>query len=110
MTVECHLSENDTLLTIKVFGSFDHDLDDTFVKFYQTHKGIERFVVDLTQVDHIDGSALGMLLTFRSHVHPEGPDSNIQLVVADNKELKRLVNSLEIRSLFNVIKVSDLEK
>ncbi len=67
------MNQQGTLLTVAIEGRFDfHSLRD-FRQCYEkiSGRGIQ-FLVDMGQAEHMDSSALGMLLNMRNHVIREG--------------------------------------
>jgi anti-anti-sigma factor len=68
MTVKTIESDNGRTVTIFVEGRFDFSLHKEFSEAYrQYEKGGRCFVVDLSRVQYMDSSAMGMLLQLREH-------------------------------------------
>jgi anti-anti-sigma factor len=66
MSVDAKLSQDGKTLTIGVRGRFDFSVVNEFRCAYENKgKGLD-YVIDLKQAEHIDSSALGMLLNMRS--------------------------------------------
>jgi anti-anti-sigma factor len=62
------VSEQGDVVTIFIAGRFDFSLHREFADAYQPYpKGVKRYVVDLSGVDYMDSSAMGMLLQLRDH-------------------------------------------
>ncbi len=68
MSVDSKLSSDKRTLTIGIRGRFDFSVVNEFRAAYESApKGID-YVIDLRQAEHIDSSALGMLLNMRNHL------------------------------------------
>jgi len=69
MTVNSKLSENNTKLTITINERFDFSLHQVFRDTYTgiTTKNLS-YILDLSQTDYMDSSALGMILLLKDHV------------------------------------------
>ncbi|GMQ84099.1 MAG: anti-anti sigma factor HsbA [Gammaproteobacteria bacterium] len=73
-----NISNNGNQGTIAISGHFDFSVHKEFRKAYQSTRGAGmRFEVDLSSVDHMDSSALGMLLLLREHAG--GDKANVVL-------------------------------
>jgi len=67
MTIE--VSTNSETATIKIIGRFDFSSQRDFRNAYQNQEQIiTEYIVDLSQTEYIDSSALGMLLLLKEHV------------------------------------------
>lgn len=70
------LEEADDLVVLLVKGRFDFtqykDFSDAYLAF---PKGSKRFEVDLTEVQYMDSSAMGMLLQLREHTNKADKDA-----------------------------------
>lgn len=65
-------SADGKMVTIKVTGRFDFNLHKEFRQAYAGHAANgARYAVDLSGVDYLDSSALGMLLLLREHAGGE---------------------------------------
>ena len=78
MSVETHLSSDQQTVTIAVLGRFDFSVVNDFRKAYEAQPAGKRFVIDLKQAEHIDSSALGMLLNMRSALGGDAASIHIQ--------------------------------
>ncbi len=59
-------------LTVFIVGRFDYDIVDDFRDSYTSLFDSEiNISLDLSQTDHIDSSALGMILNMKSHLKKE---------------------------------------
>jgi len=85
-------SEQGDRVTIKVSGRFDFSAHQDFVDAYRdTPKGEKSFVVDLSDTEYMDSSAMGMLLQLREHA---SKSSQIELdqANANIQEILRIAN------------------
>ena len=73
MSVDCKL-DSDTL-TISVVGRFDFEMVQEFRKAY-ADQDAKSYVIDMRGTEHMDSSALGMLLNMRKSLG-EGTDVTI---------------------------------
>lgn len=78
MGINMTLSEDGDRVTIAVVGKFDFQLYDEFRASYANTAGNGvTYVVDLSNTDYLDSSALGMLLLLREHAGGETSDIRI---------------------------------
>jgi len=70
-----HVTDNQDTVTIQVTGRFDFRLVKDFQELLARQP--RTWVVDLSAVDYVDSSALGMLLLLRDRVH--GDPQRVQL-------------------------------
>ena len=87
MTIEV-LMNNETT-TIKIIGRFDFSSQRDFRNAYQQQHA-KKFVVDLSQTEYIDSSALGMLLLLKEHA--ELNNGHVELHQASPEIRKILLN------------------
>ncbi len=65
MAISTTVSENGEKVTISIIGKFDFQLYDEFRSAYAETTGSPvNFEVDLSDVEYLDSSALGMLLLY----------------------------------------------
>jgi anti-anti-sigma factor len=67
MGVTTQLDGEGQNLTIRVAGRFDTDSHLAFRQAYENHPSNLHYVVDLSAVEQLDSSALGLLLLLREH-------------------------------------------
>ncbi|MEW8505972.1 MAG: STAS domain-containing protein [Candidatus Thiodiazotropha sp.] len=68
MSIATELSPDEKSVTIQISGRFDFSVHQEFMQAYKAFaKGEMRFVVDLSEADYLDSSAMGMLLQLREH-------------------------------------------
>lgn len=80
------------VVTINVKGRFDFAIHQEFLGAYKPFpKGEKQFVVNLSEADYMDSSAMGMLLQLREHAARGEP---ISLVNGSDgiKEILRIAN------------------
>lgn len=100
MSITSQLSNSDTVLTITINGRFDASLLDGFRESYENSpSAVTKYVVDLKRTEHLDSSALGMLLVLRDF--SGGDKSNIAIVNA-SQEVKKIFTISSFEKLFDV--------
>lgn len=67
MGVSHHFDKNRNEVIIRVTDRFDFSCQKEFRTAYQNYPKGGRYIIDLSQVDYMDSSALGMLLMLREH-------------------------------------------
>ncbi|MES9992111.1 MAG: STAS domain-containing protein [Candidatus Thiodiazotropha sp.] len=68
MSIATEISPDDQRVTIVISGRFDFSVHQEFMQAYKAFpKGEKNYVVDLTDADYLDSSAMGMLLQLREH-------------------------------------------
>lgn len=67
MTIKSTVSSNGHELTIKVAGRFDFSLHKNFREAYRDQNPDLHYIVDISQAEYLDSSALGMLLLLKKH-------------------------------------------
>jgi HptB-dependent secretion and biofilm anti anti-sigma factor len=83
---------------IAVTGSFDFELYDQFRAAYANTAGNGvAYVIDLSETEYLDSSALGMLLLLREHAG--GKASNIEIRGASG-EIRKLLDVANFSRLF----------
>ncbi|WP_018139555.1 MULTISPECIES: STAS domain-containing protein [unclassified Thioalkalivibrio] len=89
MSIESHSSADGKEVRIRVRGRFDFESHQEFRAAYRNTPGTGiRYVVDLSQTEYMDSSALGMLLLLREHAGGEfaevtiaGPSEGVRKVL-----------------------------
>ena len=64
MPVESTLSNSGNTVTIGISGQFDFEIVQEFRAAYSDHKNAD-YIIDMRAMEHMDSSALGMLLNMR---------------------------------------------
>lgn len=75
MSISTRVLSDGKELQISISGTFDFNVVQDFRKSYDGVGSYTRYVIDLAQVDHIDSSALGMLLNMRKTIGDSAPIS-----------------------------------
>lgn len=78
MGIEIHRGDGGATVTIVVKGRFDFGLVKEFRHAYEDTARAQRYILDMHHTDHLDSSALGMLLNMRSFLG--GDQANISIV------------------------------
>ena len=92
MSVSTSESAGTNEVVIRVAGRFDFSCHQDFIRGYKTFpKGSKSYVVDLSQTEYMDSSAMGMLLQLREH---SNKDRNVTLVNGSEsvKDILRIAN------------------
>jgi len=67
--ISAHISENNHEVTISVLGRFDFSVHKEFRATYASLDAQAwKYILDLSQTEYMDSSALGMILLLRDHV------------------------------------------
>ncbi|MCP4877242.1 MAG: STAS domain-containing protein [Gammaproteobacteria bacterium] len=100
MSINTTVSDGGAKVTIAVAGKFDFQLYDEFRASYTNTagSGIE-YVVDLSDTDYLDSSALGMLLLLREHAG--GESSAIEISQA-SPEVRKILDVANFGKLFKL--------
>jgi anti-anti-sigma factor len=100
MGISKAVSDGGDKITISVVGNFDFQLYDEFRASYADTDGAgKQYVVDLSDTEYLDSSALGMLLLLREHAG--GESSKINITQAST-EVKKILNVANFGKLFNI--------
>lgn len=98
MTIE--VSTNNETATIKVIGRFDFSSQRDFRNAYQNQEqAIIEYVVDLSQTEYIDSSALGMLLLLKEYVESKNGQSKLSQPAP---EIKKILTMSNFDQLFTI--------
>jgi anti-anti-sigma factor len=100
MGINTTASAEGNKITIAVAGKFDFQLYDEFRASYAdtAGDGIE-YVVDLSNTEYLDSSALGMLLLLREHAG--GESSSIEITRA-SAEVRKILDVANFGKLFKL--------
>lgn len=99
MAVASELSGDGLTVTIVIDGQFDYHQHRAFQDAFGAFpKGGKRYVVDLSAVRSIDGSALGMLLQLKAH----GKDDQMVRLVNASDEVRQALMKVDYDTLFDI--------
>jgi len=76
MSVSSTLSSDNSTVTISIAGRFDFELVQEFRSTYADKQDMS-YVIDMRDTEHMDSSALGMLLNMRKTL---GADTKISII------------------------------
>jgi anti-anti-sigma factor len=100
MGINTTVSETGNKVTISVVGKFDFQLYDEFRASYADTAGIGvGYVIDLSDTEYLDSSALGMLLLLREHAG--GESSSIEITQA-SPEVRKILDVANFGKLFKI--------
>jgi anti-anti-sigma factor len=100
MPIHTHRSSDGQTLTICIDGRFDFSTHQVFRNAYeQENRGVQNFVVDLSDTTYLDSSALGMLLLLRDFAG--GDASRIELRNCNN-DVQRILTISNFGQLFAI--------
>lgn len=100
MSIATQSSQDGTILTIKVVGRFDFKTHSDFRKAYESlATRAVHYIVDLSEVDYLDSSALGMLLLLKQHA---GGDRASITLANVRPEVAKILNVACFDKLFKV--------
>lgn len=101
MALETHISSDGKILTIKLPRSFDLSISREFRLLDKSGGGaIKQYAIDFAACNHMDSSALGMLLLLREELGGDGADITLLNCSHTIRELLRLAR---FEDLFRVI-------
>tara|TARA_Y100001934_G_C12247735_1_gene723509 strand:+ start:412 stop:717 length:306 start_codon:yes stop_codon:yes gene_type:complete len=93
MAVTSELSGDGTTLTIKISGRFDFSSHQDFRKAYESASQPNLgFVIDMSNAEYLDSSALGMLLLMREHAGGDKADIRISNCRPQIKNILKVAN------------------
>ncbi len=99
MTISVDKNDATPAVTIKVRGRFDFSAHQEFRQAYESAQDVEEWVVDMTEANYLDSSALGMLLLLRDHA---GGDSASIRIIGCNKDVKKILTISNFGQLFKI--------
>jgi len=100
MSVSINTTDDNRSATIKINGRFDFSLHNDFRKSYKnvSISGGE-YIVDLSNTDYLDSSALGMLLLLKEHA--ESQLSSVRLINF-SEDIKEILTIASFDKLFSL--------
>ena len=101
MAITSAYSQADNILTISISGRFDASYLDEFRKSYENmdFKTVKECHVDLGQTQHLDSSALGMLLVLRDF---SGGDQSKIVIKNCAPDIKKIFTISSFEQLFTI--------
>ncbi|MES9967579.1 MAG: STAS domain-containing protein [Sedimenticola sp.] len=107
MSVTATESPDNSDVTINVSGRFDFSCHQEFLQAYTAFpKGDKHFIVDLSETEYMDSSAMGMLLQLREHSTRE---ANVSLVNA-NEGVREVLRIANFDKLFTIDEPAGIER
>ena len=100
MSYVCHhVNENGKRLVILINGRFDFTLHSEFRRAYRDHpnEGDLQYQVDLSKVNYMDSSALGMLLLLREYA---GGDSARVIIANPSPRVRKVLEIANFQKMF----------
>ena len=103
--VTSEVSEGGDALVIRVAGNFDFNMHREFQRAYRNVSPPPRtFLVDLSETDHLDSAALGMLLLLRDYcveIGAEGAQPSVELMNA-NAHVSHILSVSNFDRIFSI--------
>jgi anti-anti-sigma factor len=100
MSIDTSLSSDGKTLTIRLPKSFDLSISKEFRTLDKAkNREITQFIIDFSGTDHMDSSALGMLLLLREELGGDAAHITLSKCSANIRDLLRLAR---FEDLFNV--------
>jgi len=100
MAVETNVDAEKKLLEIKISGRFDFSVHQDFRKaMQQASNDITAIVVDMSETDYVDSSALGMLLVLRDKV---GENKEAISIKNAKPEVRKILDIANFDKLFTL--------
>jgi HptB-dependent secretion and biofilm anti anti-sigma factor len=100
MSVETKISDDGKTLTISITGRFDITTYKDFGEAYKDKPdSISKWVIDMTEIEYMDSSALGMLLMLRER---SGGDSAAIDIFNCSTSVKNILKMANFDKLFNM--------
>ena len=99
MAVTAAATDGGKTVTLKIDGRFDFSARDEFREAYSSSTA-DRFIVDLSGLDYLDSSALGLLVLLREH--GGGDAANVQIINCST-EVRRILMIASFHRLFDTV-------
>lgn len=102
MSVQADYNQAEDKLTIRISGQFNYGVHQDFSNAYKELMPSDRrkYVIDLSSVEHIDSSALGMLLLLKERAGGSRADITLQ---GGSSAIKKILDISGFKHLFKVI-------
>lgn len=100
MSITVNTNESNKTSSIKISGKFDFSVQREFRDAYRDNNeaGME-YIIDLSQTEYIDSSALGMLLLIKEHA--EAQKGNVRLV-RPASAIQKILTMANFEQLFQI--------
>lgn len=93
MALETNLDSETQTLEVIISGRFDFSIHQNFRKVtQQTGAGVKSIIIDLSDTDYMDSSALGMLLVLRDKVDENKDAITIKNPKAEVRKILEIAN------------------
>lgn len=101
MAIKSVVSNQGKTLSISIDGRFDAGHLNEFRQAYEEvgDNQVDEYVVDLKETEHLDSSALGMLLILRDYAG--GDDANV-IISNCSPEVKKIFSISNFQQLFTI--------
>jgi len=100
MAIDTQLDTGSKILTINVSGRFDFGIHQEFRKATElASTGVTTIIVNMSKVDYLDSSALGMLLVLRDKV---GENKSAIRIQRPKPEVKKILEIASFDKLFTI--------
>lgn len=99
MGIRTEREDEGQTLVMAIQGFFDFSLHKDFRQAYKGEEGVRRYVIDLSETEYMDSSALGMLLLLRESASDQGAE-----VVLRNcsREVRKILEIANFQRLFTI--------
>ena len=97
MSIASQHLEHDDKVVIDIKGRFDFSMQKEFREAYRNHDPALHYIVNLTQTEYMDSSALGMLLLLRQHA---GEKSDRVVLRGASEAVRKILDIANFDRLF----------
>lgn len=97
MSISSQYSEHDEKVVIDIKGQFDFSMQKEFREAYRYRDSRLRYIVNLSQTEYMDSSALGMLLLLREHA---GESSSRVVLRGAREAVRKILDIANFDKLF----------
>lgn len=100
MSLTWHKSDADDTVSVKISGRFDFSVyQDLRNAYMQSPCPDRKFIIDLSDAEYMDSSALGMLLLLREYV---GGERSSVKISGGNPAIKKVLEMANFARLFDI--------
>jgi anti-anti-sigma factor len=99
MPVSSQIADDKQSVVVKISGRFDFNDHTAFRDSYREAPPSAAYVLDMSQTEYMDSSALGMLLLLREHA---GGDKAKIAVAGCKPEIKKILTIANFQKLFDI--------